>query len=197
MPFGHLIAPLGYSMALSQCPSSRLAFFSGLCLAGDGDGPAAAARLLPHARVVAVEASPYMIIVGQRQNEDVLSRNLSWVHALAEDTGLASSSADVVTICLLFHECSDEAKRAIGHEAFRILRPGGVLVLTDTPQQDLHTYRGFYEPHKDAWTRFEAESFFTAVGFVNPLYCGMIQGEGEGTDNRLWTWTCQKPVAKL
>jgi ubiquinone/menaquinone biosynthesis C-methylase UbiE len=139
-----------------------------------------------------------MIIVGQRQNKDV-SRlqggNLTWVHALAEDSGLASASADAVTICLLFHECSDDAKQAIAQEAFRVLRPGGILVLSDTPQQDLLSYRGFFEPHKDVWTRFEAERFLSSLGFVSCVSRGIIQGKGEGTDNRLWTWTCHKPEA--
>ena len=66
---------------------------------GDGDGPAAVARLLPSASVTALEASPYMIICGRRQNTDV--PNMSWQHGLAEDTKLPSDHADAVTITLV------------------------------------------------------------------------------------------------
>ena len=114
---------------------------------GDGDGAAATATLRPAARVVGVDASPFMIIAGRRQNRQVA--NLEWRHALAERTGLADGCADAVTITLVLHECSDAGKLDIAKEAARILKPGGVLVVADTPQDDLATYRGFYEPHRE------------------------------------------------
>ena len=40
---------------------------------GDGDGPAATARMLPNAKVLAVEASPFMIVCGRRQNRDAVN----------------------------------------------------------------------------------------------------------------------------
>jgi ubiquinone/menaquinone biosynthesis C-methylase UbiE len=61
-----------------------------------------------------------------------------------------SGSVDAVTITLVLHECSDSGKRAILAEAFRIMRPGGTIVLSDTPQDDLGVFRGFFEPHKEA-----------------------------------------------
>ena len=110
---------------------------------GDGDGPATTARMLPDAKVVAVEASPFMIICGQRQNRDCV--NLEFHHQLAEKTFLQSNTVDTVTITLLLHECSDEGKASILREAYRILKPNGTIILSDTPQNDLLTYRGFYE----------------------------------------------------
>jgi trans-aconitate methyltransferase len=56
--------------------------------AGDGDGAAATARRLPDASVVAVECSPTMIVVGRIQNT---VSNLSFLHALAEDTEISAS----------------------------------------------------------------------------------------------------------
>jgi SAM-dependent methyltransferase len=49
----------------------------------------------------------------------------------------------------VLHECPDAVKRALLGEVRRILRRGGTLVLTDTSQDDLHGYRGFYEPYKE------------------------------------------------
>ena len=112
---------------------------------GDGDGAAEFARALPSARVIAVEASPYMIVVGQRQNANL--PNLEWRHCLAEDTGLPRGIADVVSITLVLHECSDRGKCDILREALALLKPGGKLLLADTPQTELQTFRGFYEPH--------------------------------------------------
>jgi hypothetical protein len=42
---------------------------------------------------------------------------------------MMQSSVDCVTITLVLHECSDEAKANILGAAFSILRPGGKLVL--------------------------------------------------------------------
>merc|ERR1712113_705545 len=113
---------------------------------GDGDGPAAVARAFPSSQVHAIEASPFMIIAGRRQNSDVPPNRLIWHHALAEQAstqaGIPLGSADCVTITLVLHECSDEAKTAILTSAFQILKPNGTLVLSDTPQDDLFTYRG-------------------------------------------------------
>eukprot|EP01045_Picozoa_sp_COSAG04_P007781 COSAG04_NODE_415_length_14711_cov_7.685464_5_plen_229_part_00 len=163
--------------------------------AGDGDGASAAARLLPAARVVAVEASPFMIVAGRAQNPDVA--NLEWRHALAEATGLPDGVADAVTICLVFHECTTEAQQAIAAEALRLLRPGGTLLLTDTPVDDLHAYRGFYEPHKETWLQFDAPAFLARAGFGDVEFLGEIRGDGSGTDNALWTYSCAKPGVRL
>jgi len=175
---------------------------------GDGDGAATTAKLRPAARVVGVDASPFMIIAGRRQNREVA--NLEWRHALAERTGLSDGCADAVTITLVLHECSDEAKLDIAREAARILKPGGVLVVADTPQDDLATYRGFYEPHREAWAKFDPHALFEAAGLVGVSQTTILGGdlkaeadqraafESGNTDNRLFVITATKPEhAKL
>ena len=131
--------------------------------AGTGDGAAAIARRLPGADVLAIEASPFMIIAGRVQNADV--PNLRFAQGLAEQNGLASGSVDAVAITLVLHECPDTVKRALLGEVRRVLRRGGTLVLTDTSQDDLHDYRGFYEPYKEEWQRFDPDALLSELGF--------------------------------
>jgi SAM-dependent methyltransferase len=132
--------------------------------AGTGDGAAAIARRIPQAEVTALEASPFMIIVGRLQNAEV--RNLNFVQGFAEDTKLEDDSIDAIMITLVFHECPNKIKRDILAEAHRILRPGGALVLSDTPTDDLHDYRGFYEPYKEEWLDFDPNAYLREAGFV-------------------------------
>lgn len=159
--------------------------------AGDGDGAAAIARRFPKARVIAVEASPFMIIVGRRQNR---TAGIEWKHCLAEATGLESNSADCINITLVFHECSDKGKMAIMKEAFRLLRPGGTLVFSDTPPANLQTYRGFHEPWKDQWLHFNVDHFLSGIGFTDLQTVQLIVPEKE---EQLFTRIAKKPAAKL
>ena len=132
--------------------------------AGTGDGAAAIARRLPQAQVTAFEASPFMIIAGRIQNAGI--PNLRFVQGLIEHSGLASGSADAVAITLVLHECPNPVKRTILAEVRRVLRPGGALVLCDTAQDDLHGYRGFYEPYKEEWSRFDPDALLCETGFA-------------------------------
>ena len=132
--------------------------------AGTGDGAAAIARRLPEAQVTAFEASPFMIIAGRVQNAGVptcASRRGS-----IEQSGLRSGSVDAVAITLVLHECPNAVKRAILAEVRRVLRPGGALVLVDTAQDDLHGYRGFYEPYRKSGRRFDPDALLGRRGFA-------------------------------
>jgi len=168
--------------------------------AGCCDGSAAYARQLPSATVIAIDASPFMLIVGRRLNGS--TSNLEFKHALAEATGLNSSSVDCVVITLVLHECSDEGKIAIVQEAFRILRPGGSLILNDTPPKDLITYRGFLEPHKIAWTNFDATTFLSKIGFVDIVDACVTDPPPKGfqvrpTEQCLFTRIGKKPFSRF
>ena len=57
--------------------------------------------------------------------------SVSYLHALGEATGLPDASQDVVSASYLVHECTAEAIGDLVREARRVLRPGGVLALTD------------------------------------------------------------------
>lgn len=118
---------------------------------GIGDDAAAIASHLNNATVTVLEASPFMIIVGRKLHKDI--PNLSWQHSLAEKTGLKDNSVDAVNMTYLLHECPDPVKEAILAECFRILTPGGTLVVTDSHPGDLYSYRGFFEPYKEQWLK--------------------------------------------
>ncbi len=132
--------------------------------AGIGDDAAAIARRLPNATVTAWEASPFMIIVGRLLHKDI--PNLRWKHGLVEKTELPDNSVDALNITYLLHECPDEIKQKILAECWRILSPGGLIVVTDALPGNLYSYRGFFEPYKEQWLKIDPDKLLQEAGFV-------------------------------
>lgn len=85
-----------------------------------------------------------MIVVGRHYHKDLA--NLRWQHGLAEKTELPDNSVDAINMTYLLDECPDRIKQTILAECWRILTPGGLLVVTDSLPGDLYSYRGFFEP---------------------------------------------------
>ena len=154
--------------------------------AGIGDDAAAIAHRLSGATVTAWEASPFMIVVGRLYHQELT--NLRWQHGLAEKTGLPDNSVDGINMSYLLHECPDEIKQLILAECWRILSPGGLLVVTDALPGDLHSYRGFFEPYKEQWLKIEPDKLLTEAGF--------IKVKAYQFANSTWTRVGSKPAAE-
>ncbi|KAL0020907.1 hypothetical protein WJX77_009944 [Trebouxia sp. C0004] len=93
-------------------------------------------RSFPEAQITAVDLSPYFITVAKhdqrhRQLEAGNTEPIHFRHAAAEATNLPDSSQNLVSACLLFHELPQSAAQNIVREAFRILKPGGVLSIME------------------------------------------------------------------
>lgn len=100
-------------------------------------------------------------------------RNMRFVAAAAEDTGLPSASYDIVTSVYLFHELPPGVRRAAAREIARLLKPGGTLIQVDTLQYGdepgldilLENFpRGFHEPYYDSYCREDLDGLFGAAG---------------------------------
>ena len=79
--------------------------------------------------LIGLDLSPEMLSVARVR--DPLGLVHAWRHAAAEATGLASASVDLVSLQFVCHELPQAATRAVLAEAFRLLRPGGVLLMVD------------------------------------------------------------------
>ncbi|PWZ12439.1 40S ribosomal protein S8 [Zea mays] len=91
----------------------------------------------PSAQAVGLDLSSYFLaVVAQREEKLSRPKPIRWVHANGEATGLSSNSFDLVSLAYVCHECPARAITGLVKEAFKVLRLGGTIALTDNSEQD-------------------------------------------------------------
>lgn len=98
---------------------------------GTGDSIIDIAQANPECEFTAVDISPEMLEIARR---DIRAKKLSNIQTMlcdATDTKLPDESFDIVTISLVLHELPDELAVRILHEAHRLLKPNGRLIVTE------------------------------------------------------------------
>ena len=84
----------------------------------------------PSARVVAIDLSAPVLKLAHRQSEK-LGKKIDFMQRVAEDTGFADASFDLVTATMVIHEQPMPVMRQTLAEGYRLLRPGGRMVVLD------------------------------------------------------------------
>ena len=133
----------------------------------------------PGAQITGLDLSPYFLAVAQLRSQNLPPSSPAphWLHAAAETTGLPSSSFDLVSACLMFHELPQTAAIAILQEARRLLRPGGHLAIMDMNPQSatfaqmppfILTLLKSTEPYLDEYFALDMPSAIAKAGFSRP-----------------------------
>uniref|UniRef100_A0A0E0M615 Methyltransferase domain-containing protein n=1 Tax=Oryza punctata TaxID=4537 RepID=A0A0E0M615_ORYPU len=128
------------------------------------------AEKFPSAKAVGLDLSPYFLAVAAHKEEKLSRQNpIRWVHANGEATGLPSNSFDLVSLAYVCHECPARAITGLVNEAFRLLRPGGTIALTDNSELSpvLFTLMKSTEPFLDEYYMLDLEETMRQAGFVN------------------------------
>ncbi len=122
----------------------------------------------PQAEVIGLDLSPYMLAIAEYQAARP-HPNIRWRHGNAEHTGLPVASFDLITAALLFHETPPTVAQAILHEAFRLLTPGGEILILDGNQKILRQTEWltdiFEEPYIRDYAAGSTDAWLGAVGF--------------------------------
>jgi ubiquinone/menaquinone biosynthesis C-methylase UbiE len=96
--------------------------------------------------------------------------NIEWQQGNAENTSFADASFDLVTASLLFHETPSSATQAILHECFRLLVPGGQVLIQDGNQKTLRNlewlHNIFEEPYIHEYAGDSTDAKMGAAGFA-------------------------------
>lgn len=125
-------------------------------------------QAFPEAKVVGIDLSPYMLVMADYKARQA-GLEIEWRQGNAETTELPIASFDLVTASLLFHETPPAVSQAILQECFRLLVPGGQIIILDGNQKSLrHTdwlTDIFEEPYIKAYARGSVDAWMGAVGF--------------------------------
>ncbi|MDB4963364.1 MAG: Methyltransferase type 11 [Myxococcales bacterium] len=90
------------------------------------------ARAHPSMRLHGVDLSPAYIRIARKRLAEIAELTLAVENA--EALPWADGVFDVVTSVYLFHELPSNARRNVVREMFRVLRPGGLVVIEDSAQ---------------------------------------------------------------
>lgn len=96
---------------------------------------ALAARVGPDGDVLGVDAAPEMVEYARAHSRRT---NCRFAHGIAQSLDLPSSSFDVVTCTFAMHHIPENDRSAAIAEMWRVLRPGGSLLLADIADVGLH-----------------------------------------------------------
>lgn len=164
-------------------------------------------KAFPQVEVIGLDLSPYMLLVAA----DKAARaglTLELKHGNAEQTGFPDASFDLVTASLLFHETPPLVSCNILQEAFRLLKPGGEVVILDGNQATLRQSEWltqiFEEPYIRDYAAGDVKDWMATAGFgevdteevwwvnqvtrgVKPLPYRKVEFDGfERTGQRAW-----------
>jgi ubiquinone/menaquinone biosynthesis C-methylase UbiE len=133
----------------------------------------------PNATVTGLDLSPYMLVMADHKAQQA-KLVIDWQHGLAEQSPWASEHFDLVTISFLFHEMPAAATQRVLKESWRLLKPGGQILILDGSQHALRHLGWvidlFREPYSKAYAAGCLTDWLTTAGFeaLQSRYVGFI-----------------------
>ena len=125
-------------------------------------------QAFPQAEVIGLDLSPYMLFMADYKAKQA-RLDIQWLHGKAEATGLREASFDLVTASLLFHETPPIVSKSILQECFRLLVPGGQVIILDGNQTAIRSATWltniFEEPYIEAYAAESVDAWMGAAGF--------------------------------
>jgi ubiquinone/menaquinone biosynthesis C-methylase UbiE len=125
-------------------------------------------QAFPNAEVIGLDLSPHMLIMAERKAVKQ-GLEIQFRHAKAEQTGFPPASFDLVTAALLFHETPVAIASLILQECFRLLTPGGEMLVLDGNQATLRQTDWltdvFEEPYIRDYAAGSVDAWMGRAGF--------------------------------
>lgn len=153
---------------------------------GTGTSTLMLKQAFPEASVTGLDVSPYMLVVAAYKAQQA-ALSIIWQHGLAEATGFRDHQFDLVTASFLFHETPPKISGVILQECFRLLKPGGQVLILDGNQQRLRRadwlIQLFREPYSKVYAQGDLNTWMedarfdavqtTPVGWIHQITSGI------------------------
>jgi SAM-dependent methyltransferase len=157
----------------------------------------ALAEAFPQAQISGCDVSRAMLEQAQRQANE---RGLEWTLYLGrgEDTRLPAESFDLVSSFILLHELPAEVNVGFFAEAFRLLEPGGAVIMTDVPPYGAHDKLTAWKYDRGAY--YGGEPYWREAGLLDTVQiardCGFVNVSAfrEPTGGNYWVTIGEKPA---
>ncbi|MFM9110427.1 MAG: methyltransferase domain-containing protein, partial [Prochlorococcaceae cyanobacterium] len=178
--------------AFAARPASALRVLDLAC--GTGRTLRQVRAVLPQAQLIGLDLSSAYLRQANRWLSQLPGELPQLVQGNTEALPFADGSVQAVTCVFLLHELPPEARAATLAEAFRVLEPGGVLVLADSIQlADSPDFavamrnfsRVFHEPYYASYIRDDIPARLQSAGF-EPV--------AATTHFMTRVWTARRPV---
>ena len=134
---------LSYAPFARKIVESLAPLESGSTIVDLGTGPGILSielhKLLPQAKIIGVDLSDDMLEIARKNADEARMSNYETRLGRAEELPIESNSVNLVVTQSSFHEWEDQRKGL--SEIFRILRPGGSLILKDYNRDWLSGWR--------------------------------------------------------
>ena len=155
------------------------------------------AEAFPDAKISGCDVSRAMLEQAQRFANE---RGFEWdlYVGKAEDTRLPAASFDLVSSFIVLHELPAEVNVALFAEAFRLLEPGGAVIMTDVPPSWAHDKVTAWRYDRGA--QFGGEPYWREAGLLDTAEiarnCGFVNVRAlkEPTGGNYWVTIGEKPA---
>ena len=129
-------------------------------------------QAFPESKVLGLDLSPQMLVMAKYKAQQA-GLEIQWLHELAETTNFADEEFDLVTASLLVHETPTHISQAILKEGFRLLKPGGQIIILDGHQKTLRHTEWlsdiFEEPYLQEYAAGSVDAWLGKAGFSQVL----------------------------
>jgi ubiquinone/menaquinone biosynthesis C-methylase UbiE len=159
---------------------------------GAGEGAFALLLAQQAQKVIAVDTSAKMIEVGREQAQRHGVRNIEWRLGDMEEIPIEDAEIDLVFFSQSLHHAL-HPERAV-QDAWRILKPGGRIVILDLAK---HRFEEAREMYADEWLGFsenELETFLDKAGFRS-IQTSIVHKEPESPHFQTLLAVADKAVA--